>query len=159
MNITDVNGRVKAGKTKRRIGRGAGSGSGKTSGRGQTGAGSRAGEAALRGFIGGQSPLRQRLPKRGFNNAVFTIKYLPVNLSWLDKNFADGAEVGIKEVIAAGMAPRQGKYIKVLGTGEISKKLTVNAHAFSKVAVEKIEKAGGKTVVIPMVNDKKPAGK
>lgn len=151
MNITDVNVRVKASKNKRRLGRGAGSGSGKTSGRGQTGAGSRAGEAALRGFIGGQSPLRQRLSKRGFNNAVFTVKFLPVNLSWLDGKFADGAVVGIDELKSAGMEPHGNKYVKVLGTGEISKKLTIKAHAFSKTAIEKIEKAGGKTEIVPMV--------
>lgn len=154
MNITDVNKRVKASKSKRRLGRGAGSGSGKTSGRGQTGAGSRAGEAALRGFIGGQSPLRQRLPKRGFNNAVFKTQYMPVNVAWLDKNFADGAVAGVEEMVAAGINLRRGVLIKVLGTGDFSKKLTVKAHAFSKSAIEKIEKAGGKTEIIKVVPER-----
>lgn len=156
MNITDVNAKVKACKNKHRVGRGAASGSGKTSGRGQTGAGSRAGESALRGFIGGQSPLRQRLPKRGFNNVVFKTQYCPVNLSWLDANFADGAVAGVEEMVSAGVNLRRGVLIKVLGTGDISKKITVKAHAFSKSAVEKIEKAGGKTEVIPVVSEKAP---
>lgn len=151
MNITDVNARVKASKNKHRVGRGAASGSGKTSGRGQTGAGSRSGEAALRGFIGGQSPLRQRLPKRGFNNVVFKTQFCPVNLSWLDAKFADGAVVGIAEMVAAGINLRRGVLIKILGTGDISKKITVKAHAFSKTAQEKIAKAGGATEIIPVV--------
>ena len=154
MNITDVNVKVKSSKNKHRVGRGAASGSGKTSGRGQTGAGSRSGESALRGFIGGQSPLRQRLPKRGFNNVVFKTQFSPVNLSWLDEHFSDGALVGIEEMVSAGINLRRGVLIKVLGTGDITKKITVKAHAFSKTASEKIEKAGGKTEVIPLVAQK-----
>ncbi|MDR0868088.1 MAG: 50S ribosomal protein L15 [Planctomycetota bacterium] len=160
MNITDVNNRVKAAKKRHRVGRGAASGSGKTAGRGMKGAGARAGEAALRGFIGGQSPLRQRIPKRGFNNAEFKTEYLPVNLEWLNENFSDGATVGIDELKAAGKDVRRGELVKILGAGEITKKITVKAHAFSQAAIEKIVKVGGKTEIIALVKEvREVAGK
>ncbi len=146
MNITDVNNRIKAHKRGKRIGRGAGSGSGKTAGRGHKGYYSRSGAGGLKGFIGGQTPLRQRLPKRGFNNANFKTVYIPINLEWIEENFAAGDEVNIQTICAHGFKIGRGGLIKVLGTGDLSKALTVTADAFSKSAVEKIEKAGGKAV-------------
>ncbi len=148
MNITTINQSVKAHKARKRRGRGAASGLGKTAGRGQDGMGSRSGANYLKGFVGGQSPLRQRLPKRGFNNAVFRTAYVPVNLKLLEDRFAKGATVGLEELKAHGITLRRGEKVKVLGQGELTKKLTVKAHAFSKSAKEKIEKAGGAVEVI-----------
>lgn len=147
MNITDVNNRVKAHKRAKRIGRGAASGNGKTAGRGHKGYFSRSGAGGLKGFIGGQSTLRQRLPKRGFNNANFRTEYLPVNLNWVEENFDAGEEVNAQTIAARGISVGRGGLVKILGTGEITKALTVTADAFSKSAIEKIEKAGGKAVV------------
>ena len=146
MNITDVNNRVKAHKRAKRIGRGAGSGSGKTAGRGNKGYYSRSGAGGLKGFIGGQTPLRQRLPKRGFNNANFRTEYMPVNLEWLNEKFAAGDEVNAQTIAAKGLKTGRDCKIKILGTGELTKALTITADAFSKSALEKIEKAGGKAV-------------
>lgn len=155
MNITDVNNRVKAHRRAKRLGRGAASGLGKTSGRGQKGYHSRSGSGGLKGFIGGQTPLRQRLPKRGFNNANFRTEYIPLNVSWLDKTFEAGTEVGLEQIAASGVKIGRDGLIKILGTGEISKALTVSAHGFSKKAIEKIEKAGGKAVVIEIKKEEK----
>lgn len=148
MNITDVNNRVKGSKDRKRRGRGAASGLGKTAGRGQKGDGSRAGSRTFKGFTGGQTPLRQRLPKRGFNNANFRSEYIPLNLAWFEKTFEAGSKVGLEQIAAAGIKVTRATLIKVLGTGEISKGLTISAHAFSKSAQEKIEKAGGKIEII-----------
>jgi large subunit ribosomal protein L15 len=153
MNITDVNKHVKAAPKRFRVGRGAGSGAGKTSGRGMKGAGARAGEASLRGFIGGQSPLRARLPKRGFNNAAFKTQYLPVNLDFLNEKFSDGAVVNLQTLAEAGVNLRRGHVVKILGTGDLAKKLTVNAHAFSKTAETKIKNAGGAVAIITVVKE------
>ncbi len=148
MNITDVNKRVEAHKARKRRGRGAASGLGKTAGHGQKGLGQRAGANYLKGFVGGQTPLRQRFVKRGFNNANFRTEYAPVNLWWLEKAFDEGAEVTPEVLAAHGVSLGRGEKVKVLGTGELAKKLTVKAHAFSKSAREKIEKAGGTAEVI-----------
>lgn len=148
MNITDVNKRVKGHQKRHRVGRGAASGSGKTAGRGMKGAGARAGEAALKGFIGGQTPLRQRLPKRGFNNAVFRNYFAPINLGWLDEKFADGETVDVETLTKKGVNLRRGELVKILATGEIKKKLSLKVHACSVAAKEKIEKAGGKIELI-----------
>lgn len=148
MNINDVNKAVHAHKRRKRRGRGAASGIGKTAGRGQKGLGQRAGANYLKGFVGGQQQLRQRIPKRGFNNANFRVEYVPVNLWFLEKAFNDGDTVGVIELAQHGVTIRRNDVVKVLGTGELTKKLTVQAHAFSKAAVEKIEKAGGAVVTL-----------
>ncbi|MCC8189141.1 MAG: 50S ribosomal protein L15 [Planctomycetes bacterium] len=150
MNLTDVFNKVKAHKRKKRVGRGAGSGHGKTAGRGQKGLGARTGANYLRGFVGGQTQLKERLPKVGFNNAVHTTTYLPVNLDWLDKHFADGDVVEVKTLRDKGFGIRRGDLVKVLGHGDLAKKLTVKANAVSKTAREKIEKAGGTVELIPV---------
>ena len=148
MNITDVNNMVKAHKRRKRVGRGAASGSGKTAGRGQKGAGSRAGYSMNTGFIGGQSPLRQRFRKRGFNNANFRTEYIPINLKWIEDNFESGATVDVAAIEGKGIKVGRKGLVKILGNGEVSKAINVNAHAFSAAAKDKIEKAGGKVEVI-----------
>ncbi len=143
MNLTDVFHSVKAHKRRKRVGRGAGSGHGKTAGRGQKGLGSRTGANYLRGYIGGQTQLKERLPKVGFNNANYTTVYQPVNLDFLEQNFENGDVVEIKTLRDKGFGVRRGELVKVLGHGDLSKKLTVKANAVSKTARDKIEKAGG----------------
>jgi large subunit ribosomal protein L15 len=120
-----------------------GSGMGKTSTRGHKGQGSRSGSRLMRGFEGGQMPLHRRLPKRGFTN-IFRTEYEVVNL---DKLATLSGEVTPEVLRKAGMISSKNSLVKILGTGEISKALTVHAHKFSKTAQEKIEKAGGKIVV------------
>jgi large subunit ribosomal protein L15 len=149
MNLTDVLNSVEGHKKKRRIGRGAGSGSGKTAGRGQKGLGSRTGANFLRGYVGGQTQLKERLPKVGFNNAVHATTYLPVNLDWLEQNFENGETVDFVTLREKGFTVRRGDLVKVLGHGELTKKLTVKLNAASKSAKEKIEKAGGSVELIP----------
>ena len=129
-----------------RKGRGAGSGNGKTAGRGHKGQNARSGGGVRPGFEGGQMPLARRLPKRGFNN-IFAVKYAAVNVSELNR-FEDGAVVDAEALKAAGVLKKTLDGIKILGNGEISKKLTVKAAIFSESAKEKIEKAGGKAEVI-----------
>jgi len=150
MNLTDVFNAVQGHKRKKRVGRGAGSGHGKTAGRGQKGLGSRTGANYLRGYVGGQTQLKERLPKVGFNNAVHATIYQPVNLAWLNENFEDGAVVEVKSLREKGMTVRRGELVKVLGHGDITKKLTVKTNAISKAAKEKIEKAGGSVELIPV---------
>ena len=129
-----------------RRGRGHGSGNGKTAGRGQKGQGARSGGGKKPGFEGGQTPLFMRLPKRGFTN--FTRKeYAIVNLETLNK-FEDGATVNAAALIEAGIIKKELSGLKVLGNGELTKKLTVQAVKFSKSAQEAIEKAGGKVEVL-----------
>ena len=149
MNLTDVFNSVTGHKRKKRIGRGAGSGHGKTAGRGQKGLGSRTGANYLRGFVGGQTQLKERLPKVGFNNVVHGTNYLPVNLDWLDQNFADGETVDFKTLREKGFTVRRGDLVKVLGHGDLTKKLSVKVNAASKTAKDKIEKAGGSVELIP----------
>ncbi len=134
-------------KTRKRVGRGVGSGLGKTSGRGQKGQNSRSGGGVRPGFEGGQSPLFRRLPKRGFSNARFKTTYAVINLSDLDK-FEDGATVTPELLKEMGLIKQSLDGIKVLGNGTLTKKLNVKAHKFSSVAKEQIEKLGGKAEVI-----------
>ncbi|MGE4548293.1 MAG: 50S ribosomal protein L15 [Intestinibacillus sp.] len=129
-----------------RKGRGAGSGNGKTAGRGHKGQWARSGGGVRPGFEGGQMPLARRLPKRGFHN-IFGTTYAPVNVSALDR-FEDGAEVTAQTLAEAGLVKNQLDGVKILGSGELTKKLTVKAAAFSASAKEKIEKAGGKAEVV-----------
>ena len=135
-------------KTRKRVGRGPGSGLGKTSGRGENGQKSRSGASIPAWFQGGQSPLYRRLPKRGFNNARFRTEYATINLSDLNKYFNDGEEVTPEVLKEKGIIKQQLCGVKVLGNGELEKKLTVKANRFSSSAVTKIESAGGKAEVI-----------
>ncbi len=134
----------KAGKYKarKRIGRGTGSGQGKTSGRGHKGYGSRAGAKKRVGFEGGQNPALSRIPKRGFSNADFRKEFHIVNVESLDK-FDDGARVDAEALVGVKLISDVNKPVKVLGRGELTKKLTVVAAKFSATAAEKISKAGG----------------
>jgi len=130
---------------KKRIGRGMGSGMGKTSTRGHKGARSISGYSIMRGFEGGQMPLHRRLPKRGFTN-IFKKKFAIVNLKDLEK--LPGDVFNVDRLIELGIVNKLGDGLKVLASGEITRAIQVEAHIFSKAAVEKIEKAGGKTTVI-----------
>ena len=129
-----------------RKGRGAGSGNGKTGGRGQKGQWARSGGGVRVGFEGGQMPLSRRIPKRGFNN-IFAKPLEAINVSALDK-FEDGAVVDAKALLEKGILSKCEYGVKILGNGEVTKKLTVRASAFSASAKEKIEKAGGTAEVI-----------
>lgn len=135
-------------KTRKRVGRGPGSGMGKTSTRGQKGQKSRSGVSIHAWFQGGQTPLYRRVPKRGFNNARFRVEYATINLSDLNKHFNDGDEVTPELLKERGIIKKQLCGIKVLGNGELEKKLTVKANRFTSSAVTKIESAGGNAEVI-----------
>ncbi|MBE6905450.1 50S ribosomal protein L15 [Marasmitruncus massiliensis] len=128
-----------------RKGRGAGSGNGKTAGKGHKGQKARSGGGVRPGFEGGQMPLQRRVPKRGFVN-IFATKYATINVSDLEK-FEDGAVVDAQALLESGLIKKTLGGVKVLGNGELTKKLTVNCAAFSASAKEKIEKAGGKAEV------------
>lgn len=134
-------------QTKKRVGRGVGSGLGKTSGKGHKGQNARSGGGVRPGFEGGQLPLFRRLPKRGFSNAMFKKEYATINVSDLEK-FEDGAIVTPELLKEMGILKKQLAGVKVLGNGELTKKLTVKAHKFSSSAIEKIEAIGGKAEVI-----------
>ena len=130
----------------KRLGRGVGSGLGKTSGKGHKGAKARSGGGKRPGFEGGQMPLVRRLPKRGFYNR-FRIEYVAINVDRLEV-FEDGATVTPVELIEYGIIKKIGDGIKIMGSGELTKKLTVQASKFTASAKEKIEAAGGKAAVI-----------
>jgi len=130
----------------KRLGRGTGSGLGKTSGKGHKGAKARSGGGKRPGFEGGQMPLVRRLPKRGFYNR-FRIEYVAINVDRLEV-FEDGATVTPVELIEYGIIKKIGDGIKIMGSGELTKKLTVQASKFTASAKEKIEAAGGKAEVI-----------
>jgi large subunit ribosomal protein L15 len=147
MRLHDLKPRPGAKHRRKRLGQGESSGHGKTSGRGGKGQTARSGSSIRIGFEGGQMPLIRRIPKRGFNNARHTIAYVPVNLESLNA-FDDGARVDIEAIRKAGLANGPIKRVKVLGEGELKKKLTVSAHAFSASARQKIEAAGGTCEVI-----------
>ena len=130
-----------------RKGRGPGSGNGKTAGKGHKGQNARSGGGVRPGFEGGQNPLYRRLPKRGFYNR-FAKEYAIVNVALLDKRFNDGDVVDVNALVEAGIIKNVMSGVKILGNGEISKKLTVKASIFSGAAKEKIEAAGGKVEVV-----------
>lgn len=132
---------------RKRVGRGTGSGLGKTSGKGQKGQNSRSGGGVRPGFEGGQLPLFRRLSKRGFNNYNFRTTYATINISDLER-FEENSVVTPELLIESGLIKKQLDGIKVLGQGELTKKLTVKAHKFSNTAKQKIEAIGGKTEVI-----------
>ena len=129
-------------KRRRRIGRGTGSGHGKTCGRGHKGAGSRAGSKSVSLYEGGQMPLFRRLPKRGFNNYKFAKRCEIVNVCQLER-FEDGAIIGVEQLSGAGLIDSVQSRVKILGKGDLTKKLEVTAHKFSKNAEQKIAASGG----------------
>ncbi|HKR32943.1 MAG TPA: 50S ribosomal protein L15 [Terriglobales bacterium] len=144
MNLSNLRAPKKANSNKKRVGRGMGSGMGKTSTRGHKGQRSRSGSRMMRGFEGGQMPLHRRLPKRGFTN-IFRTEYTILNLDRIAE--LGEADVTLESLVKAGLA-KDGALVKVLGDGELKKKVNVQAHKFSKSAQEKITKAGGKAEVI-----------
>ena len=146
MKIHELTPAADSNKAVKRIGRGHGSGNGKTAGKGHKGQNARSGGGVRSGFEGGQMPLARRIPKRGFNN-IFATKYAIVNVSDLNK-FKDDTVVDAELLKAAGLIKKEYDGVKILGNGELTAKLTVKAAKFSQSAVEKIEKAGGKTEVM-----------
>jgi large subunit ribosomal protein L15 len=133
-------------RSRKRVGRGDGSGLGNTSGRGHKGQKSRSGGGVRPGFEGGQMPMMRRLPKRGFTN-IFKKEYTVINVSDLEERFENGAEVSIESLYAAGLINKVKDGVKLLGDGEITKALTVKVNKVSKTAAEKIVAAGGKVEV------------
>ena len=146
MKLFELQPGVGSNKDTKRKGRGHGSGNGKTAGRGHKGQNARSGGGVRIGFEGGQMPIYRRLPKRGFNN-VFALKYAEINVSDLNK-FEDGAVVDAAALKEAGIIKKALDGIKVLGNGEVSKKVTVKAAKFTEAAKEKIVAAGGKYEVM-----------
>jgi large subunit ribosomal protein L15 len=147
MRLHDLKPRPGSKHRRKRLGQGESSGHGKTSGRGGKGQTARSGSSVRIGFEGGQMPLIRRIPKRGFNNARFAIRYIPVNLESLN-GFNDGATVDEAALRESGLANGREKRVKILGDGELKRKLTVKVHAFSASARVKIEKLGGECQLI-----------
>ncbi len=143
----EITSKVGAHKRRRRVGRGPGSGQGKTCGRGHKGAGSRAGSVSVSVYEGGQMPLFRRLPKRGFNNTKFATRCEIVNICQLER-FDDGAIVSVEQLSDAGLIDSIKSKVKILGKGDLTRKLEVTAHKFSKSAEEKIAASGGTAKVI-----------
>lgn len=146
MDLSNLKPAIGSTKNRKRIGRGAGSGTGKTSGKGHKGQNARSGGGIKAGFEGGQMPLQRRLPKRGFTSLNKKV-YALVNLHDLEL-FEAGSVVDLAALGKAGLVNKVGDGIKILGDGELTKPLTVKAHKFSKSAQERIEAAGGKAEVI-----------
>jgi large subunit ribosomal protein L15 len=145
MNLSDLKPPVGQKHTKKRIGRGMGSGRGKTATRGSKGARAVSGYSIMRGFEGGQMPLHRRLPKRGFTN-IFKKQYAVVNLGRLDQ--LEGDSFSPERLVELGVVRKVRDGVKILGTGELTRKIRVEAHLFSRSAIEKIQKAGGEAAVI-----------
>jgi large subunit ribosomal protein L15 len=145
MNLSNLKPPAGQTKTRKRVGRGMGNGLGKTSTRGHKGARSISGYSIMRGFEGGQMPLHRRLPKRGFTN-IFKKQYALVNLGRLDK--MQGDTFSADSLMASGIIKKLGDGLKILGSGELTRAITVQAHIFSASARQKIEAAGGKVEVI-----------
>jgi large subunit ribosomal protein L15 len=155
MRLHDLKPRPGAKHRRKRLGQGESSGHGKTSGRGGKGQSARSGSSIRIGFEGGQMPLIRRIPKRGFNNARHATRYLPVNVESLNC-FEDGARVDEAALRAVGLATGRADGIKILGDGELKKRLTVSARAFSASARAKIESLGG-VCEIPGAKKSEPA--
>jgi large subunit ribosomal protein L15 len=147
MELHDLHPAPGAKRGRKRIGRGPGSGTGKTAGKGHKGQKSRSGYSRRYGFEGGQMPLVRRLPKRGFTN-IFRVEFQVVNLRDLERVFADGDTVSPESLTEKGLVRGGKRLIKVLGDGELSKKLAVQVHKFSNSARAGIEKAGGSCEVV-----------
>jgi large subunit ribosomal protein L15 len=145
MKLNNLHPAKNAVKNRKRVGRGPGSGRGKTSGRGTKGQKSISGYSRKRGFEGGQMPLNRRIPKRGFTN-IFKKEYDVVNLDRLES--LNKKVINIKDLLEAGIIKNESKLIKILGRGKISSSKTIYAHRFSQSAQKKIEKAGGKVMLI-----------
>jgi large subunit ribosomal protein L15 len=148
MNISDVHRGIHKGRARKRLGRGIGSGHGKTAGRGHKGQHSRNGVSFLPIFQGGTMPLVRRIPKRGFNNR-WAKTVAAVNLGDLNDAFKSGDNVTPESLAAANLIKGCYDELKILGDGELTKKLKISAHRFSKTASEKISKAGGEAIVLP----------
>ena len=148
-NLSNLRAPKKANTGRKRVGRGMGSGMGKTSTRGHKGQGSRSGSSLMRGFEGGQMPLHRRLPKRGFTN-IFRTEYTVLNLDRIGELAAENgeSELTLENLAAKGLLSKRKGLLKILGNGELTVAVTVHAHKFSKSALEKIEKAGGKAVLV-----------
>jgi large subunit ribosomal protein L15 len=160
MNLSDVNRGIKKHRSRKRIGRGIGSGHGKTAGRGHKGQKSRAGTSYSPVFQGGTASTVVKVPKRGFFNK-WAIRVAAVNVAALEKHFSAGDEVTPEALVAKNLTKGRFDQLKLLGDGELTKKLKVSAHRFSETAKEKIEKAGGSVVVLPgpapvVKNQKRP---
>lgn len=153
MNLSTLSPRPGSKHRIKRLGCGESSGHGKTSGKGHKGQKARAGGTVRHGFEGGQMPIYRRLPKKGFSNVDFAIRYAIINVGTLNDRFEDGGEVTEAALRAAGLVKGRHHGVKILAEGELTKKLTVSAHKVSAAAREKIEKAGGKIV------DPSPAAK
>lgn len=149
MILDDVHRGIKKNKKRKRIGRGPGSGHGKTAGRGHKGYYSRSGSSRRVGFEGGQMPIFRIVAKRGFNNRAFAPKVAIVNVAQLDAAFEAGTEVTVASLKEKGLVSGRFDLVKVLGNGDLSKKLTVTANRFSASAEEKIKAAGGSVQRIP----------
>jgi len=147
MELNDLRPAKGAKRDRRRVGRGPGSGRGKTAGRGHKGQKSRSGYSRRFGFEGGQMPLVRRIPKRGFNNR-FRVEYQVVNLRDLERVFDHGETVSPEQLVGKGLIRTGGEPVKILAAGELTKKLTVQAHGFSESAKAAIEKAGGSCEVL-----------
>lgn len=148
MNLHDLRPAEGSRKNKKRLGQGLGSGQGKTAGKGHKGQKARAGVSIRATFEGGQMPLSRRIPKRGFSNFRFAIKYEIVNVAELEDRFEAGADVNAESLYSLRLISGVDKPVKILGAGDISKNLTVHANAYSASAATKIEAAGGKAEVI-----------
>jgi len=144
-NLSNLRAPKKANTGRKRVGRGMGSGMGKTSARGHKGQRSRSGSHMMRGFEGGQMPLHRRLPKRGFTN-IFRTEYTVINLDRLAE--LNVSEIALEDYKKLGLVSSKNALVKILGSGELTAAITVHAHKFSKSAAEKIEKAGGKALVL-----------
>jgi large subunit ribosomal protein L15 len=162
MNLDDVHRGIQKNKKRKRVGRGPGSGHGKTSSRGHKGQKSRSGWSASPIFQGGAMPLVRRVPKRGFNNK-FALSVVAVNVGDLERVFEAGDDVNPDTLKQRSLAKKRYDVLKILGNGELSKKLNVSAHRFSKSAQEKIEQAGGTITVLagkkPVVKNKQASAK
>lgn len=148
MNLHELSPVPGSRKKKKRLGQGLGSGQGKTAGKGHKGQKARAGVSIKANFEGGQMPLARRIPKRGFSNFRFAVKYEVVNIADLEERFEAGTEVNAIALYELRLISAADKLVKVLGAGELTKNLTVRANAYSASAAQKIEAAGGKAEVI-----------
>lgn len=143
MHLSTITGIAGADRRPKRVGRGRGSGSGKTSGRGTKGAGARSGWRTRKLQEGGQMPIFRRVPKRGFNNYEFTVRYAVVNVGDLEERFKANSTITRESLLEVGLLRDAHLPLKILGTGDVKKKLTVEAAKFSASAAKKIESAGG----------------
>jgi large subunit ribosomal protein L15 len=162
MNLNEIHRGVHKARSRKRLGRGIGSGQGKTAGRGHKGQGSRSGVSFLSIFQGGTMPLVRRVPKRGFNNR-WARTVAVVNIGDVNDAFKSGDQVTPEKLAEAALVKRGCDVLKILGNGEVTKKLKVSAHRFSKSAADKITQAGGETIILPgpapVVKEKTPRKK